>query len=33
MFLFTIIGRLLYGEDYEQLSQRASRNKPRRRRR
>ena len=29
MFLFTLLGRLLYGGDYDKLSQRASKSKRR----
>ena len=33
MFIFSLIGRLLYGKDYEKLSQRVNRQPKRRRRR
>ena len=33
MILFSLIGRLLYGEDYEELSKRANRKQAPRRRR
>ena len=32
MFLFKFIGWLLYGDEYEELSKRASKQKPKRRR-
>jgi hypothetical protein len=33
MFIFELIGRLLYGSDYEELSKRANRKKTTRKRR
>ena len=33
MFLFEFIGWLLYGDDYKELSKRANKKRPRRRRR
>ena len=33
MFLFKLLGYLLYGEDYEKLSAQANKKRPRRRRR
>ena len=33
MFLFKFIGWLMYGSDYDELSKRASQQKPKRRRR